>query len=1012
MKHIRLAARSVVCGLLLWTCSALPVQGAAADDAFFQQRVAPVFEQHCVSCHSGAKPKGGFSLTTAKAALAGGESGAAIVPDKPDESQLLDFVSGDKPAMPKSGPRLKAEQVAAIREWIAAGARWPAGMTLVDKKPLDLDWWSLKPLLKSSVPVSKSPWIRTPIDQFILAKLEKNKLAPAPEADRRTLIRRLTYDLHGLPPTPEEIAAFEADRAPDAYEKLVDRLLASPRYGERWGRHWLDIVHFGETHGYDKDKVRPNAWPYRDYVIGAFNSDKPYSRFVAEQLAGDVIAPEDPQATVATGFIAAGPWDFVGHAELREGTVDKKIAESLDRDDMVMTTMSTFLSLTAHCARCHNHKFDPILQADYYRLQAVFAGIDRADRPYDADPNVAKKRFVLTAHRNDLLAEQQRFEAKVAGLKSPAIAAIDAQAKQLAAELAALPVDAKAASSTLGYHSQISAVQNVTKWVQVDLGQSRAIDELILVPSHVAYGGHPGPGFGFPPRFRVEISDARDFKTSRVVVDHTETDFPNPGDAWVRIPAGGKSARYVRITATKLWERTHDWIFAVAELAVMSGGRDVARTATVTSLDSIEAHPSWGMKNLVDGYSSLERLEFEPAGEPSGRARLIRQAAELQQHRAELVASLTDPQTQRRILDVTNQLNETNRQIAALPPQQMVYAAAHEFSPIGSCVPLAKPRPIYLLARGSVTSPKELMSPGALSCIRGLDPVFKLKNPDNEGERRAALAQWLTDPRNVLLRRSIVNRVWQYHFGQGIVDSPNDFGHMGSLPSHPELLDWLAGWFMEHGESIKALHRLIVTSAVYRQSSQDNAEFAKIDADNRLLWHMNRRRLDAESVHDAMLAADGKLDLKMGGPSVQQFFFKDDHSPVYDYERFNVDDPREFRRSVYRFIVRSVPDPFMDSLDCADPSILTPKRNTTLTAIQALAMFNDRFALRQAQHLAERVGAMRPDVASQIEEAYLLTLGRKPTANESKLLVDYAIRFGLNNACRVIFNSNEFLFVD
>jgi uncharacterized protein DUF1553 len=262
------------------------------------------------------------------------------------------------------------------------------------------------------------------------------------------------------------------------------------------------------------------------------------------------------------------------------------------------------------------------------------------------------------------------------------------------------------------------------------------------------------------------------------------------------------------------------------------------------------------------------------------------------------------------------------------------------------------------------------------------------------------------------VRRSIVNRVWHYHFGAGIVDSPSDFGRMGSEPSHPELLDWLAGWFLESGQSLKSLHKLIVTSAVYRQVSTSYPEADKIDGGNRLLWRMNRTRLDAESVRDAMLAANGRLDLTMGGPSVQQFFFKDDHSPVYDYARFDVDSPANFRRSVYRYIVRSVPDPFMESLDCADPSILTPKRNTTLTAIQALALYNNRFVLRQAEHLAERVGKMAADPAAQVATAYRLCLGRTPTAEEAASLEAHATRFGLASACRVILNTSEFMFVD
>jgi hypothetical protein len=304
------------------------------------------------------------------------------------------------------------------------------------------------------------------------------------------------------------------------------------------------------------------------------------------------------------------------------------------------------------------------------------------------------------------------------------------------------------------------------------------------------------------------------------------------------------------------------------------------------------------------------------------------------------------------------------------------------------------------------------MSPGALSCLPGLPAEFALSDPNDEGSRRAALAKWLTDPKNALLRRSIVNRVWQHHFGRGLVDTPNDFGRMGSLPTHPELLDWLADRFQSEGESLKQLHRLIVTSAVYRQASQGDPAAEKIDAGNRFLWRMNRTRLDAESVRDAVLAVSGKLDLTMGGPSVQQFFFKDDHSPVYDYERFDVDDPKSNRRCVYRFIVRSVPDPFMECLDCADPSILTPKRNTTLTAIQALAMLNNQFVVKQAEHFAERVRQPSNEPAQQITAAYQLAFGRDPRPDELELLIAYTAKHGLQNTCRLILNSNEFLFVD
>ena len=332
---------------------------SAAVPVSFERDVQPILVERCQGCHH---TRAALPLMTA----------AAVA-----KSSVLQMISGERPRMPKSGAPLDAQQVATIRQWIAEGAQ-------DDSK----GWWSLRELHRSPPPAIA----KHPIDGFVLERLRAAKLDPSPEADRRTLIRRLTFDLHGLPPTPGEIESFQNDRTPQAYERLVDRLLASPRYGERWTRHWMDVIHYGESHGYDKDKPRLNAWPYRDWLIRAFNEDRPYTRFVQEQIAGDVLFPADPQAMVATGFLAAGPWDFVGHQELREGSFDKNNTRMLDRDDMVATTMSTFTSVTAHCARCHDHKFDPIPQQEYYNLQAVFAGIDRADRPYDLDPAAHQQR--------------------------------------------------------------------------------------------------------------------------------------------------------------------------------------------------------------------------------------------------------------------------------------------------------------------------------------------------------------------------------------------------------------------------------------------------------------------------------------------------------------------------------------------------------------------------------------------------------------------------------------------
>ena len=384
-KLARVMNRIVRWGVVTWLGLAPARTVSGADDPNFRDRVAPILEQRCLHCHGETTHKGNLSLHTAAAAFKGGDNGPAVVPGKPGESVLLDMIGGDPPEMPQKDKPLSKQQVAAIRSWIERGAAWPAGLALNDRRFEGQRWWAFAPLDRPKVPlVPRSTWTRTPIDSFIVATLARQGLKPSPEADRRTLIRRLSFDLIGLPPTPEEIEAFVDDPNPNAYDGLVDRLLASPHHGERWGRHWLDVVHYGDTHGYDKDKRRDNAWPYRDYVIAAFNADLPFGRFIREQVAGDVLWPENGRGAIATAFIAAGPWDFVGHVELREGTVDKLKTRQLDRDDMVSSTMSTFVSMTVHCARCHDHKFDPIAQTDYYRLLAVFAGVDRGDRHYQS----------------------------------------------------------------------------------------------------------------------------------------------------------------------------------------------------------------------------------------------------------------------------------------------------------------------------------------------------------------------------------------------------------------------------------------------------------------------------------------------------------------------------------------------------------------------------------------------------------------------------------------------------
>jgi hypothetical protein len=989
--------------LLIAVCISVPL-GLQANDQF--REAANILERHCLSCHEGAKPKGGLSLVNATATLAGGESGPAIVPGKPDKSLLVDYISGNSPEMPKDAKPLAAEEIETIRRWIAAGAVWPKDTTLVDKKQNSTDWWSLKPLVRPEVPKVKdlgnSNLVRNQIDAFVVAKLTEQKLSPSPEADRRTLIRRLYYDLIGLPPAPEDVATFIADQDPQAYKKLVDKLLAMPQYGERWGRHWLDVVHYGDTHGYDKDQPRPTAWPYRDYVIRTFNEDKPYGRFVEEQAAGDTLFPGTADGYEAMGFISAGPWDLIGHVEVPESKIDGKIARMLDRDDMVSNTMNTFTSTTVQCARCHNHKFDPVTQDDYYSLTAVFAALDRAERAYDTTPEAAARRTELETQQTKLSAAEKFLRdaiAKRAGSKLEDL-------NQRIAALEKLKPGQPSRAEAYGYHSSISPKADVEKWVQVDLGQAIALSNVVLHPCSDDFAGI-GDGFGFPVRFKVEVSNDVDFKTGVTAIgEHTQADFKNPRLAPVTYSANGQAARYVRVTATQLAHRRNDYIFALAELSIFDTEQtNVSVGAKVTSLDSIEAPPRWRKVNLTDRYYPGAGL----SGDPDALDRL----------RAEhdrVLNEATDSQTRDQLVALEKDLASVKRSLEALPPQKKMFTATiHKGTGAfrGTGNDGGKPREIHVLSRGDVRNPLHVVGPGVPPLMEGAAARFDIPHNRPEGERRAALAHWLTDKRNPLTWRSIVNRVWQYHFGRGIVDTANDFGRMGGKPSHPELLDWLAVEFRDGGQSLKSLHRLICNSSAYRQTSADDAAKSALDGSNMYLWRMNRRRLEAEALRDSVLQVSGKLDLKMGGPGFQDFVIEHPaHSPHYEYKLFDPENPACHRRGVYRFIVRSQPQPFLTTLDCADPSMSVDKRNESMTALQSLALLNNKLMVVMAKHFAERLAKEAPDLPGQIARGVQLCLGRPPTEQEQERLTAYAKQFGLTNTCRLLFNLNEFTFVD
>jgi len=877
-------------------------------------------------------------------------------------------------------------QVAAV---FAVGAIISPSVYAQDQVPATAHW-STKQLVRPEIPIADTAHsARNPVDALVSATHREMGLTPVAEADRRTLIRRLTYDLHGLPPEPEAVEAFVANDRPDAYEQLVDRLLASPRYGERWARHWLDIAHYGETHGFDKDQRRDNAWPYRDYVIRAFNDDKPYTQFVQEQIAGDLLYPDEPEGIIATGFLAAGPWDLVGQKEVRDGTVEKRRVRNLDRDDIVTNVFSTFMSTTVQCARCHDHKFDPVSLNDYYNLQSVFANIDRNDRDYEP-PDRARTRRALQTQWVDKSSELKAIQAQVDTHLPDWFSELEADVSKWREEL---KNGVGASSPTNGYHSVISDTPDRTEWVQVDLGESVDIDRIVLIPARPT-DYKDTPGFGFPIRWSVSVSDDLEFENETTVLDSTESDYANPGDEPVEIEPKDLHARYIRVAAQNLWERNQDYAFALAELEVYADDVQIAYKKPVTANSSIE-YGRWQTTYLVDGYSS--RAPLRDNDEES-----LKQKADLSQEIADATTRLADAEQSsvpKKLLTQRSQLNQAiaslDKEEDALPKPNRVYA-----------VTTVKPRPVFALHRGDVTSPLDPAQPAALRHVTGIDEVLA----DADGDARAALAKWVAHPDNGLTWRSIANRVWQYHFGQGLVATPNDFGWAGAEPTHPELLDWLAVEFRDGGGSFKHLHRVILNSATYRRQSAHHDTNAAIDAQNRFLWRMNRRKLEAEAVRDAILSVSGTLDFEMNGPSVELFNYTHDHSPRYDYVA--TDDPKFFRRSVYRYVVRSVPDPLFEAFDCADPNASTPKRHETLTAQQALTLMNDSFILQQADHFAQRLHAASDDPRVQVATALEIALSRAPDPAELNRLTAFTKQHGTANLARLVFNLNEFLFVD
>jgi uncharacterized protein DUF1549/uncharacterized protein DUF1553/cytochrome c len=813
----------------------------AAREQFFEQNVRPLLAENCYSCHADKKQKGGLRLDSLESILKGGDSGPAIVPGKPAESLLVEAINYDGLEMPPNA-KLAPGQVAVLTRWVSLGAPWPARdraaahaaiasrvnparSVLASGPPL----WSLQPLRRPSVPEIRasgseawSEWSQNPIDRFILKGLLDHGVTPAPEADKATLIRRATFDLTGLPPSSEAVDAFLADQGPDAYERLVDGLLASPRYGQRWARHWLDLVRYAESDGYRADAYRPSAWRYRDYVVRSFNSDRSYDRFLTEQLAGDELDPDDPELRVATGYFRLGPYEY------NQRNVRGQWSDILN--DITDVTGEVFLGLSIGCARCHDHKFDPILQKDYYRLQAFFTPL----LPRDDLPMARSREW------------------------------LEYQSRRVVWEKAAA-----------GIIRQLDAIARPYR----DKGTASAIAK-------------------FPDEIKAILATP---EAQRTPVD-----------------------RQIATLAYRQVTYEHEQVPAILKGPVKD--RWAALQDELRRFDALKPiEPGW----------VLAATDVGPSAPPT-----------------------------------------------VIPGDR-------------------KQQPI---------------EPGFLSA---LDPTPARVEPSPSAPRstgrRLALARWLSRPDNPLSTRVIVNRIWQYHFGRGLVGTSGDFGRLGETPSHPELLDWLAGEFVVRGWRWKPIHRMILMSATYRQSarrSQSELVAAqRVDPDDRLLWKQVVHRLDAEEIRDAMLAVSGELDPALGGPGVE------------------VSRPR---RTIETRALRNARDPLLDAFDAPDSSSTTSRRDTTTTSTQALLLINGGWTLARARAVAGRIEHVEPaSVANRarIVMAYRMTLGRRPEPEEiaeAEMFLERQVRrsqipgfrsgrddhAALVDFCHVLLNSNAFLYVD
>jgi len=1095
----------------------------AEQEAFFEKEVRPILTAKCVKCHGGEeKVASEFFLTSRAATIRGGELGPAVDLAKPEESQLLQAIRYEALEMPPSG-RLPKEQLAILERWVREGLPWPARLEsepkhVAEKKPgvtgEDRQYWAYRPVVEPPVPAAKNgEWVRTPIDAFILAKLEERGLTPTTPAEARALIRRATYDLTGLPPTPEEVEAFaekfarsskdggteeRRDRESEkAYSELIDRLLASPHYGEKWGRHWLDLVRYAETHGYERDSAKPQSWRYRDYVVDSFNRDKPYDVFLREQLAGDELDEVTPETLTATGYYRLGIWD--------DEPADRELARYDILDGVVATTSSVVLGMSVGCARCHDHKRDPIPQRDYYRLLACFRDITDMNRDNlrriatDADRAEYERRTVEKQAAEaeiyaDLYAIEQRF---LADAPKQGIAVGEARGADLTEiryrfyrdSWDSLPdFDSLKPETTGKLNRSLISLEPASRREAIGL----VFEAQLRVPKQGEYV------FSARGRDGIRVTVA-----GRTVVDKPKRGY-HEGEGRIELAAGVTPIRIEYFNGTQTPELRLAWSgpdFTQRPLSAdgKPGERDDSDTwAYSTQVDGND----WMQPEFNDRTWRRGRAGFGTHGTPGSKIGTEWKTKNIYLRRKFRLAAVPERMT----LDLHHDEDVTifvngqkvysaegylrNYERVTLPAEASKHLKVGENTIAVSCkqtgggqyidVRLADrvetiedfvrrygekvlgatetKRYVELVERFEASRRETIPAPGidvmavaergtqpthvllrGLPAMKGdevsagvpevLTPAsFDFAKPTGRGEssgKRTELAEWLTDAKNPLTARVLVNRVWQYHFGRGLVPSTNDFGKLGEQPTHPELLDWLATDLVRHGWKLKRLHKLIMTSSAYRLSSRGTAEGLATDAGNSLFWRFNMRRLAAEEVRDSILAASGQLDLRVGGqsvyPPIPAEVLAGQSRPGEGWPTSNGADAA--RRSIYVHVKRALQLPILATHDQADTDASCPARYVTTVPTQSLGMLNGEFLQEQAGAMAERLrGECSSDLAAQVRRAVALTTGRPATEDEvrrdaafiaelrakEKLSADEALKL----YCLLALNANEFLYLD